>query len=1314
MTNARLPSDASSLLVPVTVDAWVVDSQNQQQVSWYYADFKNLTSFKSPIPQAFEPSSANNPTVGVHLHWALPDALTHGGQSDAKDPITFPLVPNHWLVARFTVPVVGTTSAALDGDNMTTVALQAGSAEPLAAGMPLQLVSPDGTVSALVITSAAVAQGDTQVQIQAYNFSGAGLPLGSTVRRVRANPALPAPNGPWQCKLWVVESDYLYTADTSNGLIGTTSVALSGPNVTSLTLTQGGATAPIAVGVPLEVVTADGQYAVNVVPAAAVKRGDTQVTIQPATFTADFLAGCTLQLQGSAFLNPTKPTYMQVPGPIGFTAGALSGDNVTTVALAAPGATVAVPAGTTLRVLDEQAAMSVVTAAAVNRGDMRIEIQSTSFGSAVPAGSSVMMLTAFEVNYAAIGASYDIAAWEARTDADGQLFLQAVGPANVSFAAYAPFVLNVFNFTDNDLPPEGTGVYNYTYMVVGWYSDPQTADPLRGVSAYPQGAAAYVPPIWASEAEWGRQTAAERMHAILARMLWSVEGDAGASPPATSLYHGLVSGVQWPYSGSGNAGINKASIRVAVGNTSVDALAALIQAEAQRQALTDPNDSRAWLNAGDNLAWLTEAAMYDLLDAYGKPGGSVLIEQQTQQAWYGSNPGGTVWTVVSAVPQAAGEAAVQPVLTPAQAAALDKQLAALNQNQHACDANVRQLEWLQSNLYVMWLKYALTNIEYSWGLAPKTQPSWNVLSYFVAVRFYPALFNAVWDQYCVVSTQQQTLPNPTDGAAANLWANAHWSFPAPGNQTTTPAALGLKLKAGTMPRFWHPTDPVVLIAGLDRARKHGEDGRYNKDGTLTCRLPGQTVTGVNIQNQPTINVSTLTGGGVNLAPRAYASVPGIPGLLAEAFIVDPGNAAVMAEAVGGQMGAIAQGIAGLLAQDPCKGVAATQADANPDSWAGQAPPPFAIARWTQAWSPLFLEWEVKYWPTGAAGQFAPGDWHFDGARYTWNGGALDVNAAVGYKGRTLLTPQSPLLFKDKIEAYLKNHAEMDTEQIESLLGAVACWDVLSQSLGGLTDQFITLLPQETFPPPPPPGHGAAVECPRPISGGTAPDVATLIGEQYHTMPLLKAQNPAAFFPVRSGFVLFQKLQVVDAFGQTYGGSVQDPNSGWPLTEQGFQPFFGRGLAPTATPGATVAADLPYGAFEQSPALIQSARLDIDFLANDGSGHGIAVSANPNAVCGWLLPNHLDGGISVYDAGGVLLGELWLLPPPGNWRPAPGRPAPTRRPSIRATFKTPRCAPSSQASPRSPPTRSRRCSRSSTRRSGWLTRSAGARINSCPC
>src|SRR5205823_14639031 len=45
----------------------------------------------------------------------------------------------------------------------------------------LDIISPDGSTTAAVITSAPVSQGATQIQIQAYDFT-AELPVGSTVQ----------------------------------------------------------------------------------------------------------------------------------------------------------------------------------------------------------------------------------------------------------------------------------------------------------------------------------------------------------------------------------------------------------------------------------------------------------------------------------------------------------------------------------------------------------------------------------------------------------------------------------------------------------------------------------------------------------------------------------------------------------------------------------------------------------------------------------------------------------------------------------------------------------------------------------------------------------------------------------------------------------------------------------------------------------------------------------------------------------------------------------------------------------------------------
>ena len=40
------------------------------------------------------------PNAGIHLHWALPPALTRGGPHKHHDKLHFPPAPNRWLVVR--------------------------------------------------------------------------------------------------------------------------------------------------------------------------------------------------------------------------------------------------------------------------------------------------------------------------------------------------------------------------------------------------------------------------------------------------------------------------------------------------------------------------------------------------------------------------------------------------------------------------------------------------------------------------------------------------------------------------------------------------------------------------------------------------------------------------------------------------------------------------------------------------------------------------------------------------------------------------------------------------------------------------------------------------------------------------------------------------------------------------------------------------------------------------------------------------------------------------------------------------------------
>lgn len=844
------------------------------------------------------------------------------------------------------------------------------------------------------------------------------------------------------------------------------------------------------------------------------------------------------------------------------------------------------------------------------------------------------------VNQANIGKSWTITDWEARTDPDtGNRFLQAVGPGNATFSAFTPFMEDVFCYVDPaaDLPEQG--VFRFAYLIVGWFADADE-DPLDGI------------------------TTVYDFDAKLEALQWSVSGTVPNPPPSSTLYHGLVFDVEWPYTAGNNVNPNipnGSDIGVVVGNTSVDCLAALIRAKTAGQ----PNES-----AGLELAQLLEAAQYDLLDDYGTPGGNTLINQQVRKAWFGSRAGGTVWDVVTAVPATAGVDADPPALTPAQQTAIDKQLATLNQDQRAADAKACQLKSLQAELYRQWWKVGLSDTDDAfnsdgkydpgllWPLDTTPQwatstnktanPNWSygssggLKTYFLET-LYPKLQQQVWTLYCDLQTALAALPDSNDPDAAQQWADNHWTIP----DATSLSALGLNLKAGAAPPFYHPNDPVVLFSGAGRSMKHGADGNAKADGTLSCRLPGQTITALSVSGT-TVDRGALSK--VNLDPLAsYSKVPAIPSLLLESFLADINNAPVIAAATG---------------LDHTK---VTDAMTIPDdtwpnpNWAGTAPPAFALADWEQAWAPLFLEWKLTYYPTGSGAyqqhRFAISDWTLGadadgGEAYTWNGTGFQAGYAVVYSGRTFITPQAPLLFKSKIEQYLKGHPAMDSTSLENLIDTVSNWNIVSQSLSGLTDMLVTLWSDETFPPPSTDSQGSAGSIPAPPcpAQGSLPSIATLIGDQYHTMPIYVNPNETGnqgtvnFYPVRGGMVTIQSLQLIDSFGQIV--EVATAN-----TPQGFVPVMAQGMTPTTDPKNT----LPAGTFQLPPRACQAGRLDFRLLSRDGSGKDILVADDPSSVCGWLLPNHLDGGVAVYDESGILLGELIPDNDTGKtlWRPRPG-------------------------------------------------------------
>ena len=94
--NPRL-SRRNRILVPVDVQAYVAPDDGVEETV-------PLTG-RQQDPPPFTVGTARPP--GVHLHWAMPDALLAGGHDESTQALSLPRLPDTWAVIRALQPVGG-------------------------------------------------------------------------------------------------------------------------------------------------------------------------------------------------------------------------------------------------------------------------------------------------------------------------------------------------------------------------------------------------------------------------------------------------------------------------------------------------------------------------------------------------------------------------------------------------------------------------------------------------------------------------------------------------------------------------------------------------------------------------------------------------------------------------------------------------------------------------------------------------------------------------------------------------------------------------------------------------------------------------------------------------------------------------------------------------------------------------------------------------------------------------------------------------------------------------------------------------------
>ncbi|MCO4090635.1 MAG: hypothetical protein HEQ34_01605 [Sphingorhabdus sp.] len=728
-----------------------------------------------------------------------------------------------------------------------------------------------------------------------------------------------------------------------------------------------------------------------------------------------------------------------------------------------------------------------------------------------------------------IGRNILLGSW---SESGQSLGLTAMGPGNPAFSAYQPHNNNVFSFID---PLNGEADGTMSYQVIGWFSSGKD-DPLAGL------------------------TAANFLDAIAA-LGWTLpDGTVADAFASWSLYTGSVTGVAWQSGALPPGGApNQTPVSIAVGNSSIEALTALVTAQSQ---------------GTDVQPELLEAFQLDMLDVMDEPDGAARLADKLKSSFYQRFNGGFSWDIVDAP-------GADPV-APAELAKEEKWLAVLVQNQQKLDDDLRTLAALQAQLYVMWWKFlrwpqaigptcAVPGLEDDTKLSAALQPADPT-----------SLAGKVAAQLAIVNADLQTVPQGDTPDALNSAIMAH------ARAQALPATRILKRIAKTPFRL--PNNPVVLIAGA------GSSGIVKNPFSLLCRFPTQLLTGISYAGT-TISAATphltIPQPDVSQASGAPWTAPLIASLVDEFFLTDPYNAAIIAQALSSsdQEGiATAMGDPGVAVPVNCYPVA-------------------SVNRWTQnPWHPLLLIWEANYYPV-SMGTAATPNWVYEDGQYHWSSGT-GVEDVQTIGGLIQLTPAATFNMGARLNAFLTSNPNLPQDELDALNALLSqvqnadAWDLLSQTLDGFNNQLQL-------------GMSGVFLGPTATTVVTTPSLPDLLGgigsypPDLGNIPETTPFPTSAFQSWRAGQFSFSTLVVIDEWGQAL----------WPITQQSQateQVFLPDDLAPvlTSTPATLTVTKASTGTTTDMEPQAVGATASITALSPDLIEAGTASTALlPMAVTG---------------------------------------------------------------------------------------------------
>lgn len=432
------------------------------------------------------------------------------------------------------------------------------------------------------------------------------------------------------------------------------------------------------------------------------------------------------------------------------------------------------------------------------------------------------------------------------------------------------------------------------------------------------------------------------------------------------------------------------------------------------------------------------------------------------------------------------------------------------------------------------------------------------------------------------------------------------------------------LKQIPAPRYYQSLEPALLLSGpeLPPVNRYGNNGRYDKkNGYLFCKLNSQNLISLTAYNK-TVNANDFSS----------VALPAQTGLPA----TDVFNSLIL-EACLLNTSLLSLSLSNPISQQDL--IDALLDQSKIIKFQGTPPSPLGLTFWdNNTWFPVFVHWQVPYLPlfsTGKGDSLANYNAQFFTANYTINQdeggiiaytpsqseGGIDIDPAQsqftqGYAGSAVLT-SSP------IRGFIKQISQSKDPTLQQILTYIKGQNVLVHTLSGFNPSLMMKMQGLKLPI-------------KSVGHYPPPDFSNQVGQIVGTANDFPPNFNGYYNPIRAGY-LQVKLKLIDVFGQ-----VRNVNFTSFMPAESMKTYYKGKLENNI-------AYLP-------PRLSQPASLQFRWIAADSSGYD-EMNSHPatTPICGWILPNHLDGSLFFYNEQGESLGTLYLNGDKTQilWQSAPG-------------------------------------------------------------